>query len=610
MNDGKNIVEALRLQPMSEEEKSRRHILGRLYGPIASSRNKTRNGRGYNDELWENVRKDEIFQEKIKNKSLFLELGHPIGREETDMAKACACIPEMPESMNGTLYATVDILDTPNGRILKTLCDYGFVPGISSRGSGDVMPNNEVDPETFYLETWDIVQLPAVKEARLKVYEGFDPKQRNMRKALTESLNTASEEAKGMMKEALVNVGIELDESAEIEDPDAYIDEHPDRAISIGEAVRESKEEETGDESVDIDKEDGGEEPGAEGEDVSIATAKDLKDAISDYDDDAEIVFAPIEFGGEEYPVETLEFDDSEEGVLAIKVVYPGTSGDSIDDEVASDEGDAGAESADAADGKADEKGKEGDEEAGDAGDEELLESLKEAVRRKDELENEVKRLKGEKADGDAVVEKLNEELGKYKAAFERTSMVAGKAKKLEAENRKLNEQLGRKDTEIEAMRQKQAESLTESADASKREIQSLREQLAKVGKEADEAKAESQKQINAYRKKLQDQAKLTEEYRETCDEAVGHYLDYRASMLGVRAADIQERLGKSYSMDDIDKACDGILTEGIGMAKLPMGRDGKARVKFQESRQNKPKQATADGYEPDEMLYELAGLK
>jgi hypothetical protein len=69
------------------------------------------------------------------------------------MEKVCACIPEMPRIVDGDLYAYVDILDTKNGRLLKTLCDYGFVPGISSRGSGDIMANDEVDPETFFLET-------------------------------------------------------------------------------------------------------------------------------------------------------------------------------------------------------------------------------------------------------------------------------------------------------------------------------------------------------------------------------------------------------------------------------------------------------------------------
>lgn len=85
--DNKQIFETLKIQPLSDDEKASRHILGRLYGPIATSNEGTRNGRTYNAELWNRQIDDEILQEKIANKSLFLELGHPIDREETDMEK-------------------------------------------------------------------------------------------------------------------------------------------------------------------------------------------------------------------------------------------------------------------------------------------------------------------------------------------------------------------------------------------------------------------------------------------------------------------------------------------------------------------------------------------
>ena len=51
MQDQK-ILNALRMQPLSEEEKTSRHILGRLYGPIATCVESTRNGRLYNRTLW------------------------------------------------------------------------------------------------------------------------------------------------------------------------------------------------------------------------------------------------------------------------------------------------------------------------------------------------------------------------------------------------------------------------------------------------------------------------------------------------------------------------------------------------------------------------------
>ena len=208
----KKILEALQMQPLSQEEMASRHILGRLYGPIATCVESTRNGRLYNKPLWEKALQDDIFLEKVATKALFLELGHPADREETDMKQTCACIPEVPKIVGDDLCAYVDILDTPNGRLLKTLVDYGFVPGISSRGSGDVMDNNQVDPETFFLETWDIVQLPAVKKARLNVCESLDSESLKLKKALAESYKAAKEEDKDTMKKALENLNIDIAE--------------------------------------------------------------------------------------------------------------------------------------------------------------------------------------------------------------------------------------------------------------------------------------------------------------------------------------------------------------------------------------------------------------
>ena len=275
----KQILEALRMQPLSEEEKAARHILGRLYGPIATTKEKTRNGRGYNKELWEKALADDIFKEKLATKSLFLELGHPADREETDMKMVCACIPEMPKIVDGDLYAYVDILDTENGRLLKTLCDYGFVPGISSRGSGDIMANDEVDPETFFLETWDIVQLPAVKKARLAVCESFDTNSARLNKVLTESYNSSTEEEKKIMKETLDNLNIKFELNEEAVSPIVFtsVDEVPEGNLEedLGEISEDSS-----DEVIDI------ETPVEIAETTAAYTVGSLINELSDYDKD------------------------------------------------------------------------------------------------------------------------------------------------------------------------------------------------------------------------------------------------------------------------------------------------------------------------------------
>ena len=139
------------------EEQKQRGILGRLAGVIADTKNPTRNGRAYGLDLWKRVFDSDLMKEKIANRCLFGEMGHPTDREETDPEKIAICLAEQPKiGKDGKIYGVFDILDTPNGRILKSLCDYGCNIGVSSRGSGDLITdydgNEAVDPETYNCE--------------------------------------------------------------------------------------------------------------------------------------------------------------------------------------------------------------------------------------------------------------------------------------------------------------------------------------------------------------------------------------------------------------------------------------------------------------------------
>ena len=207
-----NTKNSFEYQKLTEEEQSKRGILGRLVGPIADSVNPTRNGRRYSGELWEKVFKNPIMQEKIENRVCFGELGHPVDRTETDMEKICWCLAEVPKKGDdGQLYGVFDILPTPNGRILKALCDYGSNIGTSSRGSGDTFMDYDgqesVDPDTYECECWDAVLLPAVKTARLT------PVTESLHKTLKESLetlvNNANESDKKVMTETLETLNLD-----------------------------------------------------------------------------------------------------------------------------------------------------------------------------------------------------------------------------------------------------------------------------------------------------------------------------------------------------------------------------------------------------------------
>lgn len=588
----KKVLEALQMQPLTDEEKNKRHILARLYGPIATTRESTRNGRKYNKELWERALSDEIFKEKLATKSLFLELGHPADREETDMTCVCACIPEMPKIVNDDLYAYVDILDTPNGKLLKTLCDYGFVPGISSRGSGDIMANDEVDPETFFLETWDIVQLPAVKKARLAMCESFDGK-KPLKAVLQESLDTANAEDKKIMKESLDNLNITLTE-------DANIIATPENIEDIPACPNDTLDEDV--EPVDEPAEETpAEQPAIETEVAQTAeTVGDFLNELADYDKELPLEWKPIVIDDVEYQITAIGFDDGEEGKIVANVSYaPSKEENTINDEEAVTEEPTAEEPETTM------------EDASDAGDDEVIESLKEAVRQKDLLEAEVKDLKNQKTVSDAEVSGLKEELEKYKGGFIRVSELASKSTSLEKENRSLNEQLASKDTEIKDLKKKVENhiGLTESVDAKDAKIKELSEKLAKVQAEAEETEKSLNEALATSNRKASDRTNLAKSYKAKYDAVLERYVANKAKMLGVRPQDITGKLAENYSLDDIDNVCNDLLSEGRPQFGL-VGGNPRVRVTESVGKSERKKLDPDNGYDIDDDLLILAGLK
>jgi hypothetical protein len=603
------ILEALQMQPLSEEEKASRHILGRLYGPIATTKEKTRNGRGYNKELWEKALSDEIFREKIANKSLFLELGHPLDREETDMEKVCACIPEMPKIVDGDLYAYVDILDTNNGRLLKTLCDYGFVPGISSRGSGDIMANDDVDPETFFLETWDIVQLPAVKKARLSVCESLGSKTLTM--ALRESLEKATDEEKAEIKETLDKLNIsleeEVDEAAE-ESEEEEVEEIKDSEEA--EEETEAEEKEADEDESDEEVEEVSEEDLAE---VDPTTVAGMVALLQEYPEDLKVEFKPLVIDGKEYEITDLDFAESEEDKVVININYnlpeetegeynklPEDENPEVDVEVSSDEEPVSEEEV------------EESEEAVDDGDEEVFESLKEMVRQKDELEKEVRDLKNQKTVSDAEVKGLKEELEKYKSGFMRVSELASKSTALGKEVKSLKEQLESKDSKISDLQTQITthSRLTESTTADKAKVKTLTERLVAVQTEAEQTEEALRSKLEESKKAAQNNATIAKRYKARCAALTERYIATKAGMLGVRPTDITSRLAESYTLDDIDQVCEELLNMGRPAFGLGLG---KPKVTINESKVSTKKTTSTgstDGYEIDDDLLILAGLK
>ena len=179
---------------LNESASPRKGCLGRLEGVCADFKNPTRNGRLYPRKLWENVFEDTLFQESLKSKTLLGELDHPEDRLEVLAGEACIVMTDYRiDDDEGVIYAGFDILDTPRGKILKSLLDYGCVMGVSSRGQGDITntTNGEVvDEDTYDFACFDVVTTPAVAKARQNVVESVKKTKtfvESVRKQITEA---------------------------------------------------------------------------------------------------------------------------------------------------------------------------------------------------------------------------------------------------------------------------------------------------------------------------------------------------------------------------------------------------------------------------------------
>lgn len=238
-------------QKLTPEEQAARGILGRLVGVMADFKHPTRNDRLYNEELWDKTFENPIVKEKLENRCMFGELGHPTDRTEIDMEKIALCLAEYPKKLpDGTVNGVFDILNTPNGRILKTLCDYGCKIGVSSRGTGEVFEDynsgkSTVDADSYECECWDAVLLPAVKAAR-PIYVTESLNRKSLREALNEAIQSENADAKRVIEDTLKELNIDykpetVDNISANEDKKTAEDNGVELFDSLQESLKQNK---------------------------------------------------------------------------------------------------------------------------------------------------------------------------------------------------------------------------------------------------------------------------------------------------------------------------------------------------------------------------------
>ena len=202
---------ALTLNESIDENGNKRYIFTGPFTPCDGT-TKNRNERIYDES--EVLPHLAYLRDMIKKNGCILgELDHPDGRFEISLKEASHKIIDLwydPETK--TVMGKLELLDTPNGKIVKALVDGGCPVFVSSRAAGTVGADSHVHIQQIF--TYDIVATPGFEECELsRVNE-------SMRTSVSNYLNESmsiSKKAKNMNvaeKYGISNSNTEIYESA------------------------------------------------------------------------------------------------------------------------------------------------------------------------------------------------------------------------------------------------------------------------------------------------------------------------------------------------------------------------------------------------------------
>jgi len=111
--------------------------------PICTIEERNKNDRVYSRELWEKVLVNEHVQDLLKRRVLFGKPDHPKETVATILGSS-HIVTDI--KINGDMvYTTMEVLNTPEGRIIATLLDSGCVLGVSTRADGELEKREQVD---------------------------------------------------------------------------------------------------------------------------------------------------------------------------------------------------------------------------------------------------------------------------------------------------------------------------------------------------------------------------------------------------------------------------------------------------------------------------------
>ena len=169
---------------MIKESKERYNGKIVLAGVLQKADTLNQNGRVYPAAILE--REVRNYQKFIQENRALGECDHP-DSSVVELKNASHIVREA-HMTEGIVYGTVELLDTPSGKILQSLVESGVTLGISSRGVGSTSTDGDtqVVQDDFQLICWDFVCEPSTPGAFM-MREGKEISQRDLDQHFTKS---------------------------------------------------------------------------------------------------------------------------------------------------------------------------------------------------------------------------------------------------------------------------------------------------------------------------------------------------------------------------------------------------------------------------------------
>ena len=155
-----------------------------MQGILQKADTLNQNGRIYPAPILE--REVRNYQKFISENRALGELDHP-DTSVVELKNASHIIREA-HVEDGVVYGTVELLDTPSGKILQSLVESGVTLGISSRGVGSTSREGDHDvvQDDFQLICWDYVSEPSTPGAFM-MKEGRDFSKTDLQRHFTKT---------------------------------------------------------------------------------------------------------------------------------------------------------------------------------------------------------------------------------------------------------------------------------------------------------------------------------------------------------------------------------------------------------------------------------------